>query len=487
MNKRPNILFIFTDDQRFDTISALGCEEIETPNLDRLVAKGTTFTNAHIMGGTHVAVCMPSRAMMLTGRTLFSLENQGQRIPPKHLTFPEQFRESGYCTCHIGKWHQDVESHGRSFDTARKIFGFRNLGWYEACNGHWHTPVFDHDPTGQYEQDTFYHDPPLEPFEGPFETTKESGRHSAEVFTDAAIDFIRERRFADDDNPYLLYLAHLAPHDPRQYPARLAQRYNTDTVSLPDNFRTTHPFDNGEMTVRDELLEAFPRQPEAVIQHLADYYAIIAHVDEQVGRILDKLERTGEDENTIIVFAGDNGLACGQHGLMGKQNLYEHSIRVPLIMAGPGIPVNQKRDTFCYLLDIYPTLCELIGVEPPDTVQGKSLCPTFDDPTQQIRDILHFAYRGVQRAVKRDGMKLIEYVVDGKRSTQLFDLSNDPLEMTNLADDPGNADLLDGLRTELGRWRSDLDDRGAVGDQFWGGFGNVEELGPWRPGSLVHD
>ena len=309
--------------------------------MDRLVAKGTAFTNAHIMGGTHVAVCMPSRAMMLTGRTLFSLENQGQCIPPEHVTFPEKFRASGYETCHVGKWHQDTESHHRSFSTGRKIYGFQKNGWYETCNGHWHTPVYDYDPTGQYEQDTFYNDPPLEPFQGPFETTKTKGKHSAEMLTDSALDYMRERREAADDAPYLMYFAHLAPHDPRQYPARLNERYNRDTVSLPESFATTHPFDNGEMYVRDELLEAMPRRPEAVQQHVADYYAIIAHVDEQVGRILDDLEATGEDKNTIVILAGDNGLACGQHGLMGKQNLYEHSIRVPLIMAGPGIPANQ--------------------------------------------------------------------------------------------------------------------------------------------------
>ncbi len=443
MNQRPNVLFIFTDDQRFDTVSALGCKEIHTPNLDRVVAKGTTFTNAHIMGGTHVAVCMPSRAMMLTGRNLFSLENAGQRIPPEHLTYPEQFRANGYHTCHVGKWHQDVESHSRSFITARKIYGFRNLGWYEACNGHWHTPVFDYDPTGQYEQDTFYHDPPVEPFQGPFEKTKASGKHSAEMLTDSAIEYMRERQKAMDGKPYLLYLAHLAPHDPRQYPQRLSRHYNKETVSLPQNFRTKHPFDNGEMYVRDELLEGMPRRPEAVLQHVADYYAIIAHVDEQVGRILDELESTGEDKNTIIVFAGDNGLACGQHGLMGKQNLYEHSIRIPLIFAGPGIPGNQRCEANCYLTDIYPTLCELLELVIPETVEGKSLMPAFRNPTAMLRESMHFAYRGMQRAVKQDGMKLIEYVVDGKRETQLFNLSSDPHELKNLAEDPGHSNSLD--------------------------------------------
>ena len=487
MTNRPNIVFLFTDDQRFDTISALGNPEIETPNMDRLVAKGTAFTNAHIMGGTHVAVCMPSRAMMLTGRTLFSLENQGQCIPPEHITFPEQFRASGYETCHVGKWHQDIESHHRSFSTGRKIYGFQKNGWYETCNGHWHTPVYDYDPTGQYEQDTFYNDPPLEPFQGPFETTKANGKHSAEMLTDSALDYMRERREADEDAPYLMYFAHLAPHDPRQYPTRLSERYNTDTVSVPENFMTKHPFDNGEMYVRDELLEAMPRRPEAVQQHVADYYAIIAHVDEQVGRILDELEATGEDENTIVILAGDNGLACGQHGLMGKQNLYEHSIRVPLIMVGPGIPANQRSDTLCYLSDIYPTLCDLMGLEKPTTVEGRSLAPCFEDPTTQIRKRLHFAYRGVQRAVKRDQMKLIEYVVDGKRATQLFDLAVDPLEVNNLANDPEKADILAALRAELREWRTDFNDTRVVGDQFWGGFDSEEQLGIWKPGGHVHE
>jgi len=487
MTQPPNILFIFTDDQRFDTISSLGCEEIDTPNMDRLVAKGTTFTNAHIMGGTHVAVCMPSRAMMLTGRNIFSLENQGQRIPPEHTTFPEQFRKEGYHTCHVGKWHQDVESHHRSFDTGKKIYGFQKNGWYETCNGHWHTPVYDYDPTGRYEQDTYYNDPPLEPFYGPFQKTKESGKHSAEMLTDSALEYMGERQASKDGKPYLMYFAHLAPHDPRQYPERLTSRYNTGTVSLPENFMTKHPFDNGEMYVRDELLEGMPRRPEAVHQHVADYYAIIAHVDEQVGRIIDELESTGEDEDTIIVFAGDNGLACGQHGLMGKQNLYEHSIRVPLIMCGPGIPQNQRSDTFCYLSDIYPTLCELAGLKRPETVEGKSLCPAFADPSVKIRDTLHFAYRGAQRAVKKGPMKLIEYVVEGKRATQLFDLSRDPLEVNNLADAPDHSETLKSLRIELKKWRNEYHDTRVVGNDFWNNFDSEEKLEEWKPGSHVHE
>jgi arylsulfatase A-like enzyme len=471
--QRPNVLFIFTDDQRFDTISALGNPEIDTPNLDALVAEGTSFTNACIMGGTHPAVCMPSRAMMLTGRTLFSIERQGQRIPPQHTALPEWFGCNGYATAHVGKWHQDRESHTRCFSTGAKIFGFRN-GWYEACNGHWHIPVHDYDPVGEYAPQGGYDDPPVEPFQSPFETTKEEGRHSVEVFTDAAVEFLRSypnSQQAADGKPFFLYLAHIAPHDPRQYPARFRDRYNRDTVSLPPNFATEHPFDNGELLIRDELLEAHPRRPEAVRQHIADYYALIAFVDEQIGRVREALKQSGQADNTIIVFAGDNGLAVGRHGLMGKQNLYEHSVRVPLILAGPGISPGRRSDAGCYLLDIFPTLCDLSNLETPGTVEGRSLLPAIRDGSTPIRDVLHFAYCDCQRGVRKGRHKLIEYVVNGRRTTQLFDLSHDPWETRNLADLEDSAEVLAELRDELRNWPEELGDDGEMGQAFWSQLG----------------
>lgn len=469
---KPNILFIFTDDQRFDTISALGNRQIETPNLDRLATRGTTFTHAHIMGGCSGAVCIPSRAMMLTGRTLFSLEGVGKRIPPEHTALPEWFRSRGYTTMHVGKWHQDRESHARCFSTGARIFGFRKKqGWYEACNGHWHIPVHDFDPNGKYDPDDGYNDPPVEPFQPPFETTKNNARHSVDVFSDSAKEFIRaypESQDAADGKPFFLYLAHIAPHDPRQYPARLREKYNADTVSLPPNFAVKHPFNNGEMLVRDELLEAIPRRPDAVRQHIADYYALIAYIDEQLGSVLETLEESGQADNTIIVFAGDNGLAVGQHGLMGKQNLYDHSIRVPLMMAGPGIPENQKSDSFCYLLDIFPTLCDLTGLPTPETVEGRSLKPVIENPSATVRESMHFAYKGVHRAARKGKYKLIEYMVNGKRTSQLFDLETDPFETINLAEDPEYKETTASLRTELKKWRTELGDNQEYGKQFWG-------------------
>ncbi len=475
---RPNILFVFTDDQRFDTISALGNSEIETPNIDRLVASGTTFTRAHIMGGTSGAVCMPSRAMMLTGRTLFHIERQGHRIPPEHVAMPEHFRRAGYVTSHVGKWHQDRESHARCFSTGAKIFGFRReRGWYEACNGRWHIPVHDFDPSATYAPGGGYNEPEVAPFEAPFETTKENGRHSCEVFSDAAIEFLRAHPESEEGRsgaPFFLYLAHIAPHDPRQYPKRYLERYTPERVTLPPNFMARHPFDNGDLLIRDELLEAHPRRPGAVRRHIADYYAIIAHVDEQLGRILDTLEETGQAENTIVVFAGDNGLAVGQHGLMGKQNLYDHSVRVPLVMRGPGIPEGRRTDALCYLLDIFPTLCGLSGLDVPGTVEGVDLRPAIADPGTSVRDTLHLAYKGFQRGVRRGEHKLIEYAVRGERTTQLFDLRDDPHETRNLAGDPAHAATLASLREELGRWRTDLGDTREMGREFWSTYDSMD-------------
>ena len=463
--KRPNILFLFTDDQRFDTLSALGNSEIHTPNMDKLVRQGTAFKHAHIMGGTSGAVCMPSRAMMLSGRTLFSIERQGQVIPEEHITLPEVLRSAGYTTFHAGKWHQDRASHTRCFSTGAKIFGFKR-GWYETCDGHWHIPVHNFDPTGTYAQeDGYFEDEPIGSFDPPFTKYKEHGRHSSQVFSEAAINFLRDYK---DDNPFFMYVAYVAPHDPRQSPKRFWDMYDPDEISLPKNFLPEHPFDNGELKIRDEKLEKWPRTPEAIRRHIADYYAIISHADDQIGRVLQALEETGHADNTIIVFSGDNGLAVGQHGLMGKQNLYDHSVRVPLVMSGPGMPQNQRSDAFCYLLDIFPTLCQLTGLPIPNTVEGKSLVPAMHNPGEKVRKTLHFAYKAVQRGVRDQRYKLIEYVVKGERTTQLFDLREDARETRNLADDPAYIQHLNRLRRDLLCWRDELGDTREEGREFWG-------------------
>ena len=256
-----------------------------------------------------------------------------------------------------------------------------------------------------------------------------------------------------------MYISYTAPHDPRMAPKEYKDMYDASKITLPENFMPEHPFDNGELKIRDEKLASWPRTPNEIRRHIAEYYAMITHLDAQIGRVIEKLKETGQYENTIIIFAGDNGLALGQHGLMGKQNLYEHSVHVPLIMSGPGIGKGQRRDAFCYLLDIFPTLCQLCDIEIPETVEGHSLAGVIRNPKHRIRKNLLFAYRDFQRAVRDKKYKLIEYYVKGKRTTQLFDIKTDPWELHNLADDPKHLKNLTRLRKKLGRWK-ELDDKG---------------------------
>ena len=230
-----------------------------------------------------------------------------------------------------------------------------------------------------------------------------------------------------------------------------------------------HPFANGEMYVRDENLAPFPRTPEIVQDNIAAYYAMITHLDAQVGRVLDALEKTGRAEDTLVIFAGDNGLAVGQHGLLGKQNLYEHSVRVPLIIRGPGIQEDVRADALCYLLDLYPTLCDILGLAAPETVEGKSLLPVLKNRRAEVRDSLFMAYRSFQRAVRiSDNWKLIKYNVRSVETTQLFNLNDDPWEINNLAENPAYKKRLEDLTTLLKEHMRKSDDFCDLDKPNWG-------------------
>jgi len=459
---RPNIVFLLADDQRFDTIRALGNPLIQTPNLDRLVARGTAFTQAHIPCGTVGAICMPSRAMIHTGRSLFHLENDGAGIPPAHALLGETLRGAGYRSYGIGKWHNGPASFNRSFEDGAEIF-------FGGMWDHWNVPVCDYDPSGKYASRIPI---VLDPFHSNqvqhvVADRVHSGVHSSELFTSRAVDFLTR---VPADRPFFLSVAYLAPHDPRTMPERFQKLYDPARVPVPPNFLPEHPFDFFDTRgMRDENLAAFPRREEEIRRHLAEYWAMISHLDDQLGRIVGRLESRGLLEETIIVFAGDNGLALGQHGLMGKQNLYEPSVRIPLVLAGPGIPAGETRGDWAYLFDLFPTLCDLTGIPVPPTVAGKSLAPCLKGGDAAHRDELYFAYTGFARGVKHGGLKLMEYAAGPcGRKTQLFDLARDPGEQIDLSADPARASDLAGLRQRLLRLRDEWgDERHPLGKKFW--------------------
>jgi len=462
--QRPNVLFLFTDDQRFDTIAALGSDRVRTPHMDDLVRRGTSFTRAHIPGGTSGAVCMPSRAMLHTGRSLFHITGAGQTIAPEHVTLGEAFQRGGYRTFGTGKWHNGTGSYARSFTDGDEIF-------FGGMADHWNVPAYRFDPTGRYDATCPIVDDPHHSNAVRYRNCDHvtAGKHSSELLADAAVRFLTEY---DADEPFMAYVSFLAPHDPRTMPREYLEMYDPETIELPPNFMGGHPFDNGNLRGRDESLAGFPRTPEETRRHLAEYYAMITHLDAQIGRIVDAVRDAGLLDSTVIVLAGDNGLAVGQHGLFGKQNLYEHSVRVPLIFAGPGVPEGRRSDALVYLFDIFPTLCELTGVETPQTVEGRSLVPALHDPQKTVRETLYLAYVGLQRGVREDRFKLLEYVVNGRHNmTQLFDTRNDPWELSNLAQQPAYADEVARLRGELIRLRDEWGDADTEwGQTFWSDY-----------------
>jgi arylsulfatase A-like enzyme len=460
MNK-PNIIFILTDDQRYDMIGSLFTfSEVMTPNLDRLAARGTAFTHAHIPGGTSGAVCMPSRAMIHSGRRLFHIGGEGQDIPAEHVTLGQTLGMAGYDTFGTGKWHNGPPAFSRSFTSGDSIF-------FGGMWDHWNVPLCEYDPYGNYDNKINF----VANWMHGNETASVHcdrfvpGRHSSELLTDTAINYINRH---GGKAPFFLYLAYLAPHDPRTMPERFRAMYQPDTVTLPPNYRAEREVDIPFYTeIRDEALAGYPRDEDEIRRHIADYYAMITHLDREIGRLLDAVEAAGKTEETIIVFASDNGLACGQHGLMGKQSCYDHSIRVPLIFAGPGVPRGKTVSQYAYLFDIYPTLCDLVGIDIPPTVEGKSLHKMFSGDTHVNYDTMYFAMNEHIRAVKDERFKLIVYG-GGRRRNLLFDLSVDPFEVFDLSNSENHRDTLIRLRDELYRLGIEWDDRShRLGRIFW--------------------
>ena len=268
--EKPNVMFFFTDDQRHDTIHALGNESIRTPNIDSLVENGVAFTNAYIMGGSSPAVCSPSRACLFSGLTLWNVENQGPygyEISEKYKTMPEVFRDNGYVTFGTGKNEPGIKGHfNRSFSTGDKIL-FKGM-----TRSQFNLQLYPYSPTNDYSKAN---------------RITISGKHSAEVYADACINFLESQQ--ESEKPFFAYLAFQTPHDPRQAPPAYHESYNAAKMKPPVPFMPQHPFDNGMLKIRDERLAPFPRTEAVIQKHMADYYATISHTDDQIGRVLEAL------------------------------------------------------------------------------------------------------------------------------------------------------------------------------------------------------
>ena len=400
--EKPNVLFLLADDMRADAVGALGNPVVQTPNLDALVNRGFAFTNAYCQGSTTGAVCNPSRHMILSGMSLY-------RYDPKKKdgTFADVMGKAGYETWHLGKRGNTPHEYHKAFDRSA------------------------------YLKD---------------DQVRKSGQHG-KAAADGAIDFLKARK--DYDKPFCMYLAFAGPHDPRVAAPQWRQRYEVGEVPLPKNFAPFHPFDTGDMIVRDEQLLPWPRTEAAVRDELRDYYGCITSIDANIGRILATLKKQGELDKTLVVFSADHGLALGSHGLLGKQSLYEHSMKAPLVLAGPGVP-HGSSDAFAYLYDIYPTIADFAGAKPPAGLDGKSLAPAIRGKAKGVRDTIFLSYLKCQRAVRRGDWKLIRYPLVGK--TQLFNVKENPDEMRDLAGDALELNRLDEMIALLRDQQKQFDD-----------------------------
>ena len=423
---QPNMLILLSDDQRYDALGVAGNTRIRTPSIDALAQRGVRFSRASIMGSYHAAVCAPSRAMLLSGRSLYHVNDALEGIP----TLPMLLREAGYVTFGTGKWHNGEASFARAFSIGTAVF-------FGGMSDHRAVPVRDLRSDGSYSA----------PVRKGF---------SSEVFADAAIGFLRSYAAGGSSAPFFAYVAFTAPHDPRTPPPEYQRMYAPEDVDLPSDFLPVHPFNNGWMTGRDEQLAPWPRTPAVIRSQIAEYYGMVTHLDDQIARILRCLEELDLRKNTIIVFASDNGLSLGSHGLLGKQNLYEHSTRVPLIICGPGVPSERVSDALVYLHDVMPSLLDMAGLPEPPGIDGQSLVQLLRGETDGIRSSIFTTFEVCQRAVCDGRWKLIRY--PRIHHTQLFDLEADPWELQNLAAHPEHQARVTRLMTLLLEWQNRTDD-----------------------------
>ncbi|MEP4078384.1 sulfatase-like hydrolase/transferase [Haloferula sp.] len=451
---KPNILFIFADDMSFETIGAHGLLDIDTPNLDTLVERGASFTHAYNMGAWGGAVCVASRAMLNTGKFVWDAQSiKGSTLREKKHTWSQRMHEAGYQTYMSGKWHVTKFKVSDVFDVSKNVRpggmpkDFRSKGSSDGSKpkGYGYKRPID-------EEDYKTGWKPWDKTNGGF---WEGGTHWSEVLADDGVEFLQQA--ASDDKPFFMYLAFNAPHDPRQAPKEFIDRYPLSRIKLPENFLPEYPYAKeicGKF-LRDERLMPYPRTEYSVKVNRQEYFALITHMDEQIGKILQALKKSGKADNTYIVFTADHGLAVGHHGLCGKQNMYDHSVRPPFLVVGPQVKAGSKIDVPIYLQDVMATALDWAGAD-AEGVDFKSVVPLLKGKTEKQYDVIYGAYTGTQRMITVDGWKLIAYPTVGKM--RLFNLSKDPQEMNDLSENPEYAGQLERLSAELENLMDDMKD-----------------------------
>ena len=459
IKRNPNLLFIFTDDQIYRSINALNNNEIKTPHLNQLAKSSKVFTHVFNQGSYTTAVCVASRAMINTGKTIWNARQEIKNHNAK--LWGETFKNFGYQTFVTGKWHNKEATLNRSFNWIGTINGtvllndpkntsiikrkyFKLRGMLGSKNNNDYRKGWKPDDVklgGHWIKDN-------------------ENKHSSEIITDSAIDFINKK---SKRKPFFMYVAYFAPHDPRQSPSNYLNEYTEENIKMPKNFLNEHPFDIGARNIRAEKLLNYPRTTNAIKKHRRDYYAIMTHLDYQIGRLIDALKKRKEYKNTYIIFTSDHGLSMGEHGLMAKQSLYDHAQRVPFFISGPGLINNRQDHTLLNLHQLFSTTAELCNVPIPKTIPNTSFAHLIikkNQENQYQNEILYGAYSTTKTNYSRMAMdhnyKLIVY--PKAKTIQLFNRKNDPWEINNTAYQPQNKLIIQNLYIKLQNLSKKLND-----------------------------
>ena len=427
--KKPNILFIFADDQCYETIRHLGITDIETPNLDRLMKSGTSFTRAYNMGSWSGAVCVASRHMLNTGRFIWRAEQASKKAEDERAAgrfWSENMKDAGYKTYMTGKWHVRASAE-KCFDVTRNVRG----------------GMPNQTPQG-YNRPQPGKPDPWSPYDPKFGGFWKGGRHWSEIVADDAVYFLDEAKKHAAKNPFFAYVAFNAPHDPRQAPKEFIEKYPLNRIKVPSSFLPMYPYKDKircPHSLRDEKLAPMPRTEHSIKVNRQEYYAIITHMDVQIGRILDALEKSGMAKETYVFYSADHGLGVGHHGLLGKQNLYEHSTRVPFIVQGPGIPKGKQVEAPIYLQDVMATSLALAEVEKPAHVEFHDVLPLARGESKKspYKEI-YGAYLSAQRSITIKDLKVIAY--PDVPIIRVYDLAKDPFEEKDLASTPAGKETI---------------------------------------------
>ena len=453
MSKRPNIVYVFADQLRYDALGCTGNAQAQTPNIDRFAKSAAAFTNAVV----NTPVCTAYRASFMTGKhtTSHGMVINELRMNPNQRGLGHMLTDAGYNTSYIGKWHLYANELGAHYE-ARNSFvprGPHRLGF----EGEWKAFNFHHE---NFSPPAYYHE------ETPDKLTYGPGEYEATVQTDQAIDFIARAARDPEGKPFSLILSYGPPHDPwgpDNVPERFWRMFENERFPNPPNYRN-----EDDAPYNDKWAGLSPAERDELESWRRGYFAQVASLDAEFGRLMAALDGSGQAENTIVVFTSDHGEMFGAHGRRAKLIFYEEAAHVPFIVRWPGhIPAGSLPDVCLSTVDILPTLAGLAQLPVSSAVEGIDVSQTVLGQGGVEPEFALLQGCGATaiwedghewRAIRDKRFTYGVFRIDGKEC--LFDRLADPFQMTNLADDPAFADVKQGLKSAMAERMA------SIGDTF---------------------